>query len=82
MGVESIARRSGACAEIISLLSLTLEAVRSLGWEGMARLYAPVVHWMKERLFQIRYLVATLGGWMGVGVLVLVVVCIIWWLFA
>ena len=37
-----IARRSGACAEIISLLSLTLEAVSSLGWEGMARLYAPV----------------------------------------
>ena len=37
-----IALRSGACAEIISLLSLTPEEARSLGWEGMARLYAPV----------------------------------------
>jgi len=40
-----IARRSGACAEIISLLSLTPEDVRSLGGEEMCRLYAPVAHW-------------------------------------
>jgi len=43
-----IARRSGACAEIIGLLSLTPEEARSLGWEGMVRLYAPVVYWMAE----------------------------------
>jgi len=35
-----IARRSGACAEIIGLLSLTPEEVLSLGGEEMARLYA------------------------------------------
>ena len=40
-----IARRSGACAEIIGLLSLTPEEVRSLGWDGMFRLYAPVAYW-------------------------------------
>jgi len=43
-----IARRSGACAEIIDLLSLTPEEVRSLGWKGMARLYAPVGYWRNE----------------------------------
>ena len=43
-----IARRSGACAEIIGLLSQTPEEARSLGWEGMARLYAPVAYWQDE----------------------------------
>jgi len=40
-----IARRSGACAEIIGLLSQTPEEVRSLGFKEMARLYAPVAYW-------------------------------------
>jgi len=43
-----IACRSGACAEIISLLSLTPEEAVSLSWEGMARLYAPVAYWRDE----------------------------------
>jgi len=43
-----IARRSGACAEIIGLLSLTPEEARSLKWKGMARLYAPVSYWRSE----------------------------------
>jgi len=43
-----IARRSGACAEIIGLLSLTPEEVRSLGYKGMYRLYAPVAYWQDE----------------------------------
>jgi len=43
-----IARRSGACAEIIRLLSLTPEEARSLGGEEMDRLYAPVVYWWDE----------------------------------
>ena len=43
-----IASRSGACAEIIRLLSLTPEEVRSLGSMGMLRLYAPVVYWKSE----------------------------------
>ena len=43
-----IARRSGACAEIIGLLSLTPEEARSLGWKGMAPLYAPVAYWWGE----------------------------------
>ena len=43
-----IARRSGACAEIIGLLSLTPEEVYSLGAKGMVRLYAPVGHWKSE----------------------------------
>jgi len=47
-----IARRSGACAEIIGLLSLTPEAARSLGEEEMVRLYAPVAYWQDE-----------MGGW-------------------
>ena len=42
-----IARRSGACAEIIGLLSLTPEEARSLGGKEMRRLYAPVAHWRK-----------------------------------
>ena len=42
-----IARRSGACAEIIGLLSLTPEEARSLD-KGMARLYAPVAYWQEE----------------------------------
>ena len=40
-----IARRSGACAEIITLFSLTPEAARSLDCKGMSRLYAPVGYW-------------------------------------
>jgi len=47
-----IARRSGACAEIIGLLSLTPEEARSLGGKGMVRLYAPVCYWM-----------TTMAGW-------------------
>jgi len=43
-----IASRSGACAEIIGLLSHTPEDVRSLDWKGMARLYAPVGYWYNE----------------------------------
>jgi len=43
-----IARRSGACAEIIGLLSLTPEEACSLGSMGMARLYAPVGYWTTE----------------------------------
>jgi len=43
-----IALRSGACAEIIGLLSLTPEEARSLSWKGMARLYAPVAYWWAE----------------------------------
>jgi len=43
-----IARRSGACAEIIGLLSLTPEEARSLGFKGMLRLYAPVAYWWDE----------------------------------
>jgi len=43
-----IASRSGACAEIIGLLSRTPEEARSLGGEGMTRLYAPVAYWTSE----------------------------------
>ena len=43
-----IARRSGACAEIIGLLFLTPEEVRSLGGMEMRRLYAPVAYWRDE----------------------------------
>jgi len=43
-----IARRSGACAEIISLLSFTPEEVRSLGCKEMLRLYAPVAYCYNE----------------------------------
>jgi len=43
-----IARRSGACAEIIGLLSHTPEAACSLGEDGMDRLYAPVAYWRSE----------------------------------
>ena len=43
-----IARGSEACAEIIGLLSLTPEEARSLGWEEMGRLYAPVAYWRVE----------------------------------
>jgi len=49
-----IASRSGACAEIISLLSLTPEEARSLGEKGMRRLYAPVAHWCDEMIGWIR----------------------------
>jgi len=49
-----IARRSGACAEIIGLLSLTPEEARSLGEKGMRRLYAPVAHWWNEMAIWIR----------------------------
>jgi len=41
-----IARRSGACAEITGLLSLTPKEARSLGEDEMYRLYAPVYYWM------------------------------------
>ena len=43
-----IARRSGACAEIIGLLSLTPEDAHSLGGKEMLRLYAPVAYWRDE----------------------------------
>jgi len=43
-----IARRSGACAEIIGLLSRTPEEARSLGYKEMYRLYAPVAYWRNE----------------------------------
>ena len=43
-----IARRSGACAEIIGLLSLTREEACSLGGKEMRRLYAPMAHWTDE----------------------------------
>ena len=43
-----IARRSGACAEIIGLLSLTPDEVFLLGYKEMRRLYAPVSYWMEE----------------------------------
>jgi len=43
-----IASRSGACAEIIGLLSLTPEEARSLGGKEMGRLYAPVAYWWNE----------------------------------
>jgi len=49
-----IARRSGACAEIIGLLSLTPEEARSLGEMGMRRLYAPVAYWRGEMCDWIR----------------------------
>jgi len=49
-----IASRSGACAEIIGLLSLTPEEVRSLGFQGMARLYAPVAYWRDGMIGWIR----------------------------
>jgi len=43
-----IARRSGACAEIIGLLSLTPEEVRSSDGKEMLRMYAPVAYWRNE----------------------------------
>jgi len=53
-----IASRSGACAEIIGLLSLTPEEVRSLGSNEMLRLYAPVSYgrgtmdgWIESRSY-------------------------------
>jgi len=49
-----IARRSGACAEIIGLLSLTPEELRSLGAKGMFRLYAPVDYWWNEMITWIK----------------------------
>jgi len=49
-----IARRSGACAEIIGLLSLTPEEARSLGERGMFRLYAPVAYWWGEMTLLIK----------------------------
>ena len=48
-----IARRSGACAEIIGLLSHTPEEARSLDVE-MLRLYTPVAYWMSEMVQWIR----------------------------
>jgi len=49
-----IASRSGACAEIIGLLSFTPEEARSLGGKEMARLYAPVDYWRSEMAKWIR----------------------------
>ena len=49
-----IARRSGAFAEIIGLLSLTPEEARSLGGKEMLRLYAPVAYWRNEMTLWIR----------------------------
>jgi len=43
-----IASRSGACAEIIGLLSNTPEEARSLGMKEMYRLYAPMAYWRDE----------------------------------
>ena len=43
-----IAHRSGACAEIIGLLSLTPEEADSLSGDEMRRLYAPVAYWRNE----------------------------------
>jgi len=45
-----IASRSGACAEIIGLLSLTPEEALSLGFKEMLRLYAPVSYWYFEMI--------------------------------
>jgi len=49
-----IALGSGACAEIIGLLSLTPEEARSLGGDEMLRLYAPVGYWWKEMALWIK----------------------------
>jgi len=49
-----IASRSGACAEIISLLSLTPEEADSLDWKEMCRLYAPVAYWKNEMVVWIQ----------------------------
>jgi len=49
-----IASRSGACAEIIGLLSHTPEEARSLGGDAMRRLYAPVGYWNNEMVGWIR----------------------------
>jgi len=49
-----IARRSGACAEIIGLLSQTPGEALSLGGDEMRRLYAPVAHWMNEMAVKIQ----------------------------
>jgi len=43
-----IALGSGACAEIIGLLSHTPEEARSLDWKGVGRLHAPVAYWQSE----------------------------------
>jgi len=45
-----IASRSGACAEIIGLLSRTPEEAHSLGGKEMLRLYAPVAYWQDEMI--------------------------------
>jgi len=49
-----IAHRSGACADIIGLLSLTPEEARSLGGKEMVRLYAPVAYWKSEMAIWIK----------------------------
>jgi len=49
-----IASRSGACAEIIGLLSQTPEEADSLSYEEMLRLYAPVAYWRNEMAKWIR----------------------------
>ena len=51
---HDIASRSGACAEIIGLLSLTPEEAHSLDWKEMRRLYAPVAYWRNEVAIWIR----------------------------
>ena len=45
---------SGACADIISLLSLTPEEAHSLGGDEMLRLYAPAGHWWAEMAIWIK----------------------------
>jgi len=49
-----IASRSGVCAEIIGLLSLTPEEANSLGSKEMQRLYAPVAYWRNVMVEWIR----------------------------
>ena len=49
-----IARKSGACAEIIGLLSLTPKEAHSLGGDEVRRLYSPVTYWWDEMTKWIR----------------------------
>ena len=51
---HDIALRSGACAKIKDLLSLTPEEASSLGGKEMRRLYAPVSHWRSEMTLWIK----------------------------
>jgi len=51
---HDIANNSGACAEIIGLLSHTPEEARSLGCDEMRLLYAPVAYWWGEMVLWIK----------------------------